>query len=257
MTKQEQEAADLQTPFERTLLRSASADAPPQEATEQAWLRFSGAMGAAALAAGSLPNASASVGWARVLSGRALKCVLLGALGGAAITAIWFRTHPTHVHESTPAMALVASVASSSARSVAEAPSDVAAAQPPSAPAAQHFKSASRPPRRHDTLPARAAAAARTGEPQPAPLSTLAAETAALDAARKASAQGAFQHALSLLEQFQQTFPHSELRGDAEVATIQTLQAAGDHAQAARRAMQFLAQYPNDPHSGTLKALLH
>ncbi len=104
--------------------------------------------------------------------------------------------------------------------------------------------------------PASAATATPTHHLEPAAPSTLSAETAALDAARKASAAGAFHRALSPLAQYQQDFPHGVLRAAAEVASIQILSASGDHAQAVRRAMQFLAEYPNDPHSATLKLLL-
>lgn len=260
MSEREQEASDMQTAFERTLLRSAQSDAPPPNATDQAWLRFSDMMSAAALsaAAAHAGTAAASGGWARLLRLRALKYLLVGSLAGGALTALWFKAHPIRGHETTMASAQLAVVAPSSAASVAATAnaSSAGVAPLPSAPLPQHA-SLNGAQRRRAPFSKATTARARTSAPESAPLSTLSAEIAALDAARKASATGSFQDALSLLQQFRQDFPHSALGADAEVATIQTLEASGDHAQAARRAMQFLAQYPNDPHSAALKALLH
>ena len=260
MSVREQKLSDMQTPFERTLLLSARADALPPEATEQAWLRFSGVMGAATLSAGAAHAGAVatSTGWAQLVRLGALKYLLLGALGGSALTVTWFRAHPVRVREATPAALLAASVAASSAAAAVAPPtaSEAAIAPPASTLTLKHKISSNSAPFSQQKSPAAATAEARTSEPDSAPPSTLSAETAALDAARNASAAGAFQRALRLLQQFQQDFPHSVLRADAQAATIQTLEAAGEHAQATRQAMQFLAEYPNAPHSMTLKRLL-
>jgi hypothetical protein len=249
----------MQTAFERTLLRSAQSDAPPPEATEQAWLRFSGMMSAAALSAGAahVGTSAASGGWARLLRLRALKYLMVSSLAAGALTALWFKAHPIRGHETPMASTQPSLVEPSSPVAITVAPSASGAvvAPPPSAPMPQH-PSSNGTQRRHAQFSTATTAKARTTASESAPPSTLSAEIAALDAARKASAAGSFQDALSLLQQFQQDFPRSVLGADAEVATIQTLEASGDHAQAARRAMQFLAQYPNDPHSAALKALL-
>ncbi len=259
MSEQDREHTDMPSPFERSLLLSARADAPPSEATEQAWLRFSGVMAAAAASAGSLHAGAiaATSGWARLVRLSALKYLAIGALGGSALTFAWLRTHPIQGREAAAAVRSANAESASAAYAPAPPLARVAKSQPePTAVIPGHGAAAIE--RKHEKPPSAATAQtlAHSAPFASAAPTSLSAETAALDAARNASATGAFQRALSLLARYQQDFPNGVLRDDAEVATIQTLDAAGEHTQAARRAMQFLAAYPNDPHSATLKRLL-
>jgi hypothetical protein len=97
-------------------------------------------------------------------------------------------------------------------------------------------------------VPAEAAAAAPTP-------STLAAEVAALDAARAAAAAGRPDETLRLVGQYRYDFPDGELRADAEVVAIRALAGKGERAEAARLAARFLARYPDDPHAAEIRRL--
>ncbi|MEO8899994.1 MAG: hypothetical protein ABI627_00595 [Polyangiaceae bacterium] len=267
MSERDPEASDMQSPFERTLLLSARADAPPPEAAQQAWLRFSGVLATTAVSSGSLHAGAvaAGSGWVHFLRASPLKHVLIGAIGGGALTFAWFQAHPERAREVAPPELRIVSLGQLSAPPSSAAPlaSEPLPAPPPRAAAPLHAAAPLRAASASSALHAReqllTSGAPRTPTDrkalESAGPSTLAAETAALDAARNASAGGAFHRALSLLAQYQQEFPRGVLRSDAEVATIETLNAAGQRAEAARRAMQFLVAYPNDPHSSTLKRL--
>ena len=128
----EHEPSEMQTPFERTLLLSARADAPPPQAAEEAWSRFSAVMGVAALSAASLPACAlgASSAGAHLLRLGAWKYILIGALGGTALTIAWFQAHPSQARE-TPAEGRVARmVVGSAAPVVPAAPADQATLAP-------------------------------------------------------------------------------------------------------------------------------
>ena len=85
--------------------------------------------------------------------------------------------------------------------------------------------------------------------------STLAAEVAALDAARKAAAGGDPDATLSLLDRYRYDFPDGELAADAEVVAIEAFAAKGDRAAVAQRVARFLALHPNDPHAAAVRRL--
>jgi outer membrane protein assembly factor BamD (BamD/ComL family) len=85
--------------------------------------------------------------------------------------------------------------------------------------------------------------------------STLAAEVAALDAARTAAAAGELDRTLRLLDRYHYEFPAGELAADADVVAIEARAAQGDHAEVARLAARFLARYPNDPHAAEVRRL--
>jgi hypothetical protein len=82
--------------------------------------------------------------------------------------------------------------------------------------------------------------------------STLAAEVAALDAARKA---GSADETLRLVDRYQYDFPAGELTADAEVVAMEALSAKGERDELALRAARFLARYPNDPHAAEVRRL--
>jgi len=83
--------------------------------------------------------------------------------------------------------------------------------------------------------------------------STLAAEVDQLDAARTAYRAGAYQEAISLVEIYHRRFPRGVLAPDAEVVAIQSLCEQKNRLGAAKRATRFLEMYPKDPHAGLVR----
>ncbi len=239
--------------FERKLLDSARSYELSPEAVERAWLRFSGSMAAGATAAG-LDVASSNESSARMRARYgAAKYLLIGALSGSALMFAWLgmraplsprgiTVRPTALPTSAPPpLSSTGRVAALDVKQVFF----TERIRPP------HRGAEARTPRAQEpTLPPPAA-----GTESSAP-STLAAEVAALDAARAAARAGAYNRALDLLGQYQRDFPAGALGADADVATIEVLYAKRDRAEATRRAEHFLAQFPNDPHSAVVKRLL-
>jgi TolA-binding protein len=265
MTNTDHDQPEVADMFERTLLDSARGDSVSAEATEQAWLRFSGLLAGAAVSVGGAHAATQSAASAGLLSRLgAGKYLLLGALGGSALTFAWLGSHrvsrqlsPMRVVAApltTPPSAVVPSQSSNGsvlAPSLETAPAHTAAAR------ARLARSSANARLREPPL-AKADQPSSTQSPSGSALasSTLSAEVAALDAARAASRAGAYNRALDLLGQYQANFPTGVLRGDAEVASIEALYENGDRREAARRAAEFLVQFPNDPHSTAVRRLL-
>ncbi len=261
MTNTDHDQPEVADMFERTLLDSARGDGVSAEATEQAWRRFSGLLAGAAVSAGGAHAATQSAAGAGLLSRLgAGKYLLLGALGGSALTFAWFGSQrvsqPSPMRVATPLTTLPSAVVPSQSSN-----GSVPAAIPESAPA---HAAPVRAPLARSSASARLHEPAltdhpRSTEPQSesaiAP-STLSAEVAALDAARAASRAGAYNRALDLLGQYQADFPTGVLRADAEVASIEALYEKGERGQASRRAAEFLVQFPNDPHSTAVRRLL-
>ena len=262
MTNTDHDQPEVADMFERTLLDSARGDSVSAEATEQAWLRFSGLLAGAAVSVGGAHAATQSAASAGLLSRLgAGKYLLLGALGGSALTFAWFGSHRVSrqlspMRVATPLTTLPSAVVPSQSSN-----GSVPAAIPETAPA---HTAPVRAPLARSSTSARLHEPAltdhpRSTEPQSesaiAP-STLSAEVAALDAARAASRAGAYNRALDLLGQYQADFPTGVLRADAEVASIEALYEKGDRGQASRRAAEFLVQFPNDPHSTAVRRLL-
>ena len=231
----------------RQLLDSARVDEVKPQATEAAWLKFSGALAQTALQA-SPPAAvepavaalrsvkrAAAAGWS------SLSWLVLGAVAGSALTAAWLdRDRPSN--SSTPLAASVSSVATPTP----SAPAGVAfaaPAEPVRTPAAQE-PVISAPRTRHRE---------RTLAP---PSSTLAAEVAQLDAARTALEVGAYSEAKRLLAQFHRDFPRGELTTEARVIHLELLSAKGDKAALQREGARFLDLYPRDPHAERVRQLL-
>ena len=264
MTTAEHEDADEQQRFERMLLDSAVSDVMPRAATEAAWQRFSGLMAAVVVSGAStgVPSASAS-GWMRVLRSSAGKYLMLGALGGSALTLVYLGGAGSQRAHST-ASVLPSGGAPRPARPSAEESADAARPRTSAAPlldapapqlAGRHAQRAPKP--RSARASERVSSAAPSAPPAQSPKpSTLAAELGALDAARAATRAGAYQVALNLLEQYRNDFPHGALRADVDVASIEALYAQGNRREALQRAARFLAESPNDPHSAMVRRLV-
>src|SRR5450432_3337657 len=250
--------------FDRTLLDSARVDGVSAEATEQAWLRFSVLLAGAAVSAGGAHAATQSAASLGLLSRLgAGKYLLLGALGGSALTFAWLGSHrvgrPSPMRDVAAPLTTLPSAVVPSQSSHGSVP----AASPETAPAhttAARARLARSPAgaRLHEPALAKADRPSSTESQSESAFaaSTLSAEVAALDAARAASRAGAYNRALDLLGQYQADFPTGVLRADAEVASIEALYEKGDRGQAARRAAEFLVQFPNDPHSIAVRRLL-
>ena len=85
--------------------------------------------------------------------------------------------------------------------------------------------------------------------------STLAGETALIDAARAALNGGKPSRALALLDQHGQEFAGGVLAQEAEILRVHALFARGDRASAADHARRFLARNPNSPHAERLRRI--
>jgi hypothetical protein len=242
--------------FERALLASARADGPSTEArgelTERAWARFSARM--AAVGGVGLGERRAGREALRGASrGAAVRWVLLGAIGGSALTAALVGTWSW---KGTPAPRPIAGVASP----VTEGGAPVPATVKPVEPAAGRSEERRSPAAASGHAVRRIVRADLGSEGQPAASlvspSTLAAEVAALDAARAATAGGAFDQALRLIGRYHYDFPLGELAADADVVAIEALDAKNDRAEMARQAARFLERYPDDPHAARIRRLL-
>jgi hypothetical protein len=266
MATTDSEGLEAQQRFERALLESAHSDGLSAEAMGLAWARFSGFM-AAAVASGSVPVVSvpSASGSARVTRLAAAKYLLLAALSGSALTFAWVGAlrkgiEPQSVTASSaraltaPAVVPRVGLDSSSSDAAVQLTAQQLTA---SLPQLSGGSAAGAPRHAKPRLSKRAPAPAASSEPERrAAPSTLAAEVAALDAARVASRAGANHRALSLLEQYRSDFPDGALRADVDVLTIEALYAEGERSEALRRAAQFLVQFPNDPHSTMIQRLV-
>ena len=235
--------------FEQILLQSAREDAPLDDG-HAAWARLAG--GLAAIASRSAPagdrrrpETSAAPIPGRGAAG-ATKWLLLGAIGGSALTAavmLHVRARPA----SAPAGVAVSAPAVTPSRPTVE-PTAVAET-PEAALAATHPK---HPGRAHPRAlhGASGAPASEAGSP-----SDLAAEVSRIDAARTASAAGNHDEAVWLIERYHREFPDGSLAPDADVVALEAVAAKGDRAETTRRAILFLSRYPDDPHAARVRWL--
>jgi hypothetical protein len=242
--------------FERALIDSARADELPEARAAEAWSAFvqklAGAAGALPRVDGSAapraagPQVAAAV---RAGAGAVTRWLLVGALGGGAVTA-GFMWRYRGESASRPASAAMGA-AGASDEELAERPdrARVALAAPDEglsqAPREAHRSvgQVTRVPNK--TMKAHEASGAAAG-------STLAAEVAMLDAARQA---GDPDTTLRLVDRYRYEFPEGELAADAEVVAIEALAAKGERDEVARRVARFLAAHPNDPHAAEVKRL--
>jgi hypothetical protein len=272
------------TEFERSLLESARADSPPHD-VQHAWTRFAGALSlvvpgstgavrgtpvsAEATAAG---NVARSVG-TRAAHGAAMKWLLLGALGGSAVTAALMVQHRDGTPDSPKPVLYQEPPARTKAADAAHVPlpvlipshepvrtSESRTASP--VMLAKHSDQGRARPIRHQPVFGRLTQTAFKGDsqervtaPPGADLSTLAAEVSRIDAARRASAGSDNDESIRLIERYHQDFPKGALAPDADVVALEALAAKGDKAEVARRAALFLSRYPGDPHAARVRWL--
>ncbi|HVR03087.1 MAG TPA: hypothetical protein VMT47_13200 [Polyangia bacterium] len=239
--------------FERALIDSARADELPEARANEAWSAFAGRL---AGVAGGLPGIDGSAAprgatgpevTAVVRSGygAATRWLLLGAVGGGVVaTGFMWRYRSERAWR--PASEAIVSVGASGER-LEEGPNRarVALAEPDDGPTRAPLDE-----RRRTVRPPRPREASGASEP-----SSLAAEVAMLDAARKAAAAGDPDTALRLIDRYRYDFPEGELAADTEVVAIEALAAKGKRDEVARRVAGFLALRPNDPHAAEVKRL--
>jgi hypothetical protein len=268
------------TEFERSLLESARADAPPQD-PEHAWARFAGALSLVVpgqAGAGQEAPVSASATTAgtvaklvsvRAARGAVVKWLLLGALGGSAVTAaviaprrdgkpdspkpVLYQEPPAADAAHVPLPVLIPShepVPTSESRTASPVM------------LAKHSDQGRARPIQHQPVFGRLTQTAFKGDsqervtaPPGADLSTLAAEVSRIDAARRASAGSDNDESIRLIERYHQDFPKGALAPDADVVALEALAAKGDKAEVARRAALFLSRYPGDPHAARVRWL--
>ena len=234
--------------FERSLLDSARADPVPQN-VQIAWANFAGALGSAAshVEAGSglrtIDHSGQNVGLSqgvRAGSGKAAAWLVLGAMGGSALTAALLlgRAGGTPV-VGTPKPAQLS--LSASAANPGNSASELVAKVP--TPVVAQSDVAKVPSRRQfapQSKPTKPAAANSLEEPSTSistqePPSALAAEVRQLDSARAAYRNGAFNEAIRLVESYHREFPNGVLSPDADVVAIEAFVGKKDGAAAARR----------------------
>lgn len=248
----------------RTLLASASADAP----TEEHRAAIAKRLGIAAILVGT----GSQVGAGAAAATAWWKAGVVVAVLGAAITAGVVLTRSPE-----PA-APPERVVEAPARVVEPAPRPApppAAIEPPPAAIAPAVP-APEAPRRAAPRPApqrRPAPAAREVAPEPAEITQappavvapapvvvdarrLAAEVAVLDRARAALRRGDASATLSLLDQHEREFADGALLAEAELVRIETLIVSGDAATARVRSRAFLTKFPQSPHAKRLRSLV-
>lgn len=87
-------------------------------------------------------------------------------------------------------------------------------------------------------------------------LADLREEIALMDQARAALRLGAPQSALSTLDQYRIRFPRGSFGQESQALRIEALAADGSRARAVGLANEFLAHYPNSPHSDRLRRIV-
>jgi hypothetical protein len=253
--------------FERMLLQSAHADGPRDDARD-AWARLSGSLstmgpggmigedGRRGPEGSTNPVIAPGPVWPGAGAGArsvAMKWLLLGAIGGSAVTAaVVLRARPGET--SAPATVVVPeAIAPAKVSAAAGTPSGASApdVDPTPIPMTSLAARAVRPRHagRGRDLALQDAADRRVSE------STLAAEVSRIDAARTANAGGAYDEAIWLIERYQRDFADGALAPDAEVVALEAVAAKRDRPETARRAALFLSRYPDDPHAARVKWL--
>ena len=243
--------------FERALLSSAREVGPSTDTVRSV---------ATTLAAAAVTSAGASVAsaaghvtvtgkLAALSTGTKLAIVLLaplaiaGAVAGA--SAVVHRSSPPPV---APGAELTAP------RAFAESPSPSAEREadhpisPESLPVAELAVGFPGPAPSQSAAPV-AAGAAESAPPRPSAPS-IADEVRRLDQARAALASGRASVALALVSAYERDFPRGALTREAQVVRIEAYAKLGQAAMASQLAAQFVARYPDDPHSPRLRGMV-
>jgi len=247
--------------FERELLASAAADGVSDENVRAAWSHFALTLGATATFAGATTHGSLASGVAA--GGRGvLRWLSLGALGGGIVTAALMTVlsgRGVPAAGGGPTSAATATATASPLARPTATHGDVAV---PAVDAARTPKTGAAPaPNAHESAPQRPSAlAARPARAQgptaPDVASSLAAEIALLDDARRAQSAGQFELALTILGRYQREHPHGVLRRESDVLKLETLAKSGEHDEAERLARRFLEAFPDDPHAAHVRTFV-
>lgn len=267
--------AGAELAFERELIASAATDRVSDQAVSAAWSRFAVALGATAKLAGT--GTTHAPAGARLVAGQSGKLgwISLGALGGGLVTAAFVAMlggrggHTERAGAAGPSVTSKIAVPAASVAGTAPVVSSTgpnvssgagtgerAEAPPGSERAPQSEASPDRStPRRAAPAHDQRAILARQRAAGANMSSSLAAEIALLDAARRARDAGEFDHALALLDRYHREHPHGELRRESEVLKVETLVERGDRDEATRLGQQFLDAFPDDPHVAHVRTL--
>lgn len=248
--------------FERMLLRSARLDVAPENGARQA-MQALAAAGARlpTIEAGPLPLGAERLIVTRIGTVGAWKWlgagVVLGGFAGAGAMAIHRPPPPA-----TPSIAAPVAVGAPLGAEVVSTPAEPFLEPSPAPPAAAIASPAaitpsaprSRPPAGVGT-----STSSVSGAPSQAVtegLSTLTAEAAAIDRARRALAAGSPGSAIELLDRYERDSPTHALAPDARALRIQAEKARGNDVVAKKLAEKFLSLYPGDPHAERVRRVL-
>jgi len=238
--------------FERALLASAASDGVSDESVRGAWSRFAVTLGATATLAGAATHDALANGVTS--SGRrVVQWISLGALGGGIVTAALMTVFGGRAVPATPGTR--AAAPSSAATSVGVTASSGEAALVANRTPPEATPSAQEPAKRHPAHAVREAPA-RTPTARLDTSSSLAAEIALLDEARREQSAGQFERALAVLARYQREHPHGALRRESDLLKLETLSRRGDDDEAARLARQFLEAFPDDPHAARVRTFV-
>ncbi|HEV8548921.1 MAG TPA: hypothetical protein VGQ57_07835 [Polyangiaceae bacterium] len=214
--------------FEASLLRAGRSDAMSDRSRRQilAGIGIGGLLSATTVATGVR---AAAKGW-----------FMKAGLGAAGALAIWAGVRATHPSPPSPP----------------ETPIAVPAAKPVAAAPASPVKVSE--------LPVQAPEPAVTAEPAKAPAvarlapvdSSLTAELAALEGARRAFLSHDYAQSLRLLDDYSRRFPKRKLASEATVLRIEALAARGDRDAATRIGRDFLQNHPNGPYAQRVRSVI-
>jgi hypothetical protein len=246
--------------FERMLLRSARLDVAPENGAREAMHALTAAaarlptteVGPTPLEAGQLIATRVGTlgAWKWLGAG-----VVLGGFAGAGAMAI-------HRPPPSPPIAAPFAVDAPMGAPVVRAPvesflepSPAPPAVAPSSPAAiTPSAPRSRPPA--GPAPSTSSVAEAPSQAVMEGLSTLKAEAAAIDRARRALASGSPGQAIELLDRYERESPTHALAPDASALRIQAEKARGNDVVAKKLAEKFLSLYPSDPHAERVRRVL-
>jgi len=247
--------------FERMLLRSARLDVAPENGACEAMQALAGA--AARLPTsevGPTPLQAEQLIAARLGTLGAWKWlgagVVLGGFAGAGAMAI-------HRPPPSPSIAATVAVDAPVAAPVVRAPAE-SFREPSAAPPAAAISSPAAITPLAPRFRAPTVAATSTSNVAEAPsqavtsdgISTLTAEAAAIDRARRALASGSPGQAIELLDRYERESPTHALAPDAQALRIQAEKARGNDVLAKKLAEKFLSLYPSDPHAERVRRVL-
>jgi hypothetical protein len=252
--------AETNDAFERSLLSSVRVDAAPEGAARKAGLSLTAAV--AQLSTPAVPGSRGpgelsvdSTAFAKAGAFAAWKWlgigVAIGGIAGAGAVAGLQRA-PAPAAAATPTRAAISAVMT--------APETGQPREEQPLPRAATSARIKTPPSALKTSasgPGNVAGASSSSAAQvPENASTLAAEAAMIDRARRALAAGSPARSVELLDRYDRESPTHALAPDAQALRVQAEKARGNDAAARKLAEEFLASHPNDPHSERVRRVL-